>query len=282
MPQIGTINHLEVIKELPFGFYLEGEQLGSILLPNKVAPKGCKIGDWLDVFIYHDSEDRIIATTKTALAQVEQCAFLKVVAITKVGAFLDWGLEKDLLVPFNEQDYPMAEGLSYLVYVFQDEETGRIAASTRLRDFMHEKGPEFSAGQEVELQVYGNTDLGYKAIINGTHLGLIFKDEAFKKLRIGDKTKGFVKRVRDDQKIDLCLQLHDTQARSTLAEQIVDDLIAHGGLSTLTDKSPPEEISKRFNVSKAAYKKALGALYKQKRILLDKTKITLIDTDKSN
>jgi predicted RNA-binding protein (virulence factor B family) len=277
MAQVGIINHLEVIKELPFGYYLEGENLGSILLPNKVAPKGCKIGDWLDVFLYHDSEDRIIATTRTPLALVEQCAYLRTIAITKVGAFVDWGLDKDLLVPFNEQLQPMAEGLSYVVYLFVDEETGRIAGSTRLRDFLSEKGTEFTPGQEVELLISARTDLGYKAVINGTHLGLLFRDEAFKPLRIGSRAKGFIKQIREDEKIDLCLQLHNPEARGSLAEQIIEDLIAHGGLSTLTDKSPAEEISKRFNVSKAAYKKALGALYKQKRIALDKTKIILIN-----
>ena len=276
MAQIGKFNHLEVIDQVPFGFYLDGGNLGQILLPTNSAPRGCKVGDRFDVFIYHDSDDRIIATTKTPKAQVDQCAYLKVVSVNKVGAFLDWGLEKDLLVPFSEQDYPMSEGLSYVVYLFCDEETNRIAASTRLRDFLPEVATEFSPKQAVNLLICGRTDMGYKAVINGAYLGLIFKDEVFKPIKIGYKLPGFIKRIREDGKIDLCFQFHDKESRGSLAEQIIEDLIAHGGLSTLTDKSPAEEISQRFNVSKSAYKKALGGLFKQKRILLDKNKITLV------
>ena len=223
MVHIGKFNHLEIVNQVPFGFYLDGGELGQILLPTNTAPQGCKQGDWLDVFIYHDSDDRIIATTKNPKAQVDQCAYLKVVSVNNVGAFLDWGLEKDLLVPYSEQDYPMSEGISYVVYLFCDEETNRIAASTRLRDFLPEVATEFEPKQEVSLLICG---------------------------------------------------------RGSLAEQIIEDLIAHGGLSTLTDKSPAEEITKRFNVSKSAYKKAIGGLFKQKRILLDKNKITLIDKTK--
>ncbi len=283
MLQVGKFHTLKVVKEVPFGFYLDGKDQGQILLPGKSAPLGCKLNDDVRVFIYHDSDDRIIATTRTPKVFVDHCAFLKVVSVNKVGAFLDWGLEKDLLVPFSEQTYPMSEGVSYVVYVFCDEETGRLAASTRLSDFLYEEAnaKEFSAKQAVELLICGKSDMGYKAIINGSHLGLIYKDEVFKPLTIGHSVKGYIKRVREDGKIDLCFQFHDPTARNTLEEQIIEDLIAHGGLSTLTDKSPADEISKRFNVSKNVYKKALGSLYKQKRILLDKTKVTLV-TPKAN
>jgi predicted RNA-binding protein (virulence factor B family) len=203
-----------------------------------------------------------------------------VVSLTKVGTFLDWVLEKDLLVPFSEQQYPMSEGVSYVVYMFCDEETGRLAASTRLSDFLYEEStPEsgtFEPKQQVELLIYGRTDMGYKAIINGSHLGLIFRDEVFHPIKVGHSLTGYIKRVREDGKIDLCFQFHDPTARNTLEEQIIEDLIAHEGLSTLTDKSPADEISKRFNVSKNTYKKALGSLFRQKRILLDKTKVSLI------
>ncbi len=283
MVQVGKFNQLEVVKEVPFGFYLEAGHLGQILLPSKNAPLGCKVGDQVNAFIYHDSDDRLIATIKKPKVLVDHCAFLKVVSITKVGAFLDWGLEKDLLVPFNEQDYPMSEGLSYVVYVFCDEETGRLAASTKLSDFLYEEsceeGGTFEAKQQVELLVCGKTDMGYKAVINGSHLGLIFKDEVFQPIKVGHSLTGYIKRVREDGKIDLCFQFHDPSARNSLEEEIIEDLIAHGGLSTLTDKSPAQEISKRFKVSKNTYKKALGSLYKQKRILLDKTKITLIENN---
>ncbi|MDO6839305.1 S1-like domain-containing RNA-binding protein [Paraglaciecola chathamensis] len=276
MLQIGKFNSLKVIKQVPFGFYLDGGDDGEVLLPTKFAEEACKVGDTCQVFVYHDSDSRLIATTQTPLAQVDECAFLKVVSVNNVGAFLDWGIDKDILVPYSEQDFPMAEGVSYVVFVYFDDETGRVAASTRLRDFLFEEGKNFDPKQEVDLLICGRSDMGYKAVINGSHLGLIFKDEVFKPLRIGQRTTGFIKRVREDNKIDLCFQFHDDGARNDLAEQIIDDLEAHGGISTLTDKSSAQEISKRFNVSKNVYKKALGALYKQKRILLDKSKVTLI------
>ncbi|MBU3020078.1 GntR family transcriptional regulator [Paraglaciecola agarilytica] len=276
MLQIGKFNSLKVIKQVPFGFYLDGGDDGEVLLPTKFADEACKVGDTCQVFVYHDSDSRLIATSQTPLAQVDECAFLKVVSVNSVGAFLDWGIDKDILVPYSEQDFPMAEGVSYVVFVYFDDETGRVAASTRLRDFLFEEGKNFDPKQEVDLLICGRSDMGYKAVINGNHLGLIFKDEVFKPLRIGQRTKGFIKRVREDNKIDLCFQFHDDGARNDLAEQIIDDLEAHGGISTLTDKSSAQEISKRFNVSKNVYKKALGALYKQKRILLDKSKVTLI------
>ncbi|MEP1553996.1 MAG: S1-like domain-containing RNA-binding protein [Paraglaciecola sp.] len=281
MLQVGKFHTLTVSKEVPFGFYLDGGDGTQILLPSKSAPLDCKIDDQVNVFIYHDSDDRIIATTKRPKVLVDHCAFLKVVSITKVGTFVDWGLEKDLLVPFSEQDYPMAEGVSYVVYVFCDEETGRLAASTKLSDFLYEESNSesglYQAKQKVDLLICGQTDMGYKAVINGSHLGLIFRDEVFHTIKVGHSMEGYIKRVREDGKIDLCFQFHDPSARNALEEQIIEDLIAHGGLSTLTDKSPAGEISKRFNVSKNTYKKALGSLYKQKRILLDKQKVTLAE-----
>jgi hypothetical protein len=279
MLKIGKINHLEVVDELPFGFYLDGGQQERILLPTSSAPADCQVGQFVDVFIYHDSEDRIIANSKIPFAMVDEIAVLKVKSLTSVGTFLDWGLEKDLLVPFSEQEKPMSEGVMYVVYVFQDPETGRLAASTKLRDFLSEEGHDLTPGTPVDLIICGRTDMGYKAVINGTHLGLLFKDEVFKPVRIGDKTQGFVKSIREDGKIDLCFQFHNQRARDTLTEQIIDDLEAHGGISSVTDKSPPEDISQRFGVSKNAYKKALGSLYKQKRISITKDKIVLIKSD---
>lgn len=276
MLKIGEFNTLAVCDQFPFGFYLESGQKEKVLLPIDEAPNNCKPGQELDVFVYHDSDDRLVATLTQPKVMVNQVAFLKVKQIAKVGAFVDWGLKKDLLVPFSEQDKPMNEGMGYVVYVFQDEDTGRLAGSTILRDFLQEEGPYFTEKQAVDLLIYGRSDMGYKAVVNDTHLGLIFKDEVIKPLRIGQRTKGFIKRIRDDQKIDLCFQFHDAQARDDLTQQIIEDLEAHGGISTLTDKSSPEEISLRFNVSKGAYKKALGALFKQKRILLDKSKVTLL------
>lgn len=280
MLKIGKINHLEVVDELPFGFYLDGGHQERILLPTSSAPRDCEVGQFLDVFIYHDSEDRIIATTKTPLALVDEVAVLKVKSLTSVGTFMDWGLEKDLLVPFSEQEKPMSEGMAYVVYVFQDPETSRLAASTKLKDFLSEYGQDLKPGQAVDLIISGRTDMGYKAVIDGSYLGLLFKDEVFKPIRVGDKTQGFIKHIREDGKIDLCFQFHNQQARNSLTEQIIEDLQAHGGISTLTDKSPPHDIAHRFGVSKNEYKKALGALFKQKRILLSKDKVSLLDNEK--
>ncbi len=278
MLQIGKINRLQVVDELPFGFYLSDDSEQRVLLPHSSIKGKVSLGDSVEVFLYHDSDDRLIATMKTPLAMLEDVAVLRVKSISRVGAFLDWGLEKDLLVPFSEQEKPMQEGLAYVVYVFQDPHSHRLAASTKLRHYLHEDGEGLCPRQAVELIIYGRSDLGYKAVIDETYLGLIFKDEVFQPLRIGQRCQGFVKRIREDGKIDLCFQFHDPKSRNDLEQKILDDLVAHGGLSTLTDKSPPEQISQRFGVSKNTYKKALGSLFKQKRILLDKTKITLIET----
>lgn len=277
MALIGNNNRLQVTSIARQGAYLDANELGAVLLPNRYMPENCKVDDVVDVFLYHDSEDRLIATTQKPKAMVDECAYLKVVAVNQVGAFLDWGLAKDLLVPFNEQDKPLEEGRSYVVYIYFDEETQRIAASTRLRDFLYEESHDFVAGQSVDLLIATRTSMGYKAVINGTYLGLIFKDEVFKPIKIGQKMKGLIKGVREDGRIDLCFQLQGQQARDDLSQRILDDLKMMGGESNLTDKSPPELIIKQFDCSKKAYKRALGALYKQKLIVIHPDKITLSD-----
>ncbi len=276
MLNIGKINHLQVVKSVDFGVYLDGEEAGEILLPSRYLPAECSPGDSLEVFIYRDSEDRLIATTETPYAMVDQCAYLKVVAINRIGAFLDWGLPKDLLVPFSEQHKPMQVGYSYVVFLYLDGETDRIAASTRLYDHLSEKSFYFKPQQAVDLLISNRTEMGYQAVVDGTHLGLIYSDEIFQPLRIGQKLRGYIKHIRTDQKIDLCLQLDDQQTRNELAHRILDYLQAHDGTSTLTDKSPPEAIYKAFGVSKKKYKKELGGLYRSKRILIGKEKITLL------
>lgn len=273
--QIGKTNRLEVTDVFPFGYYLSDASGQQAVLPDNEIDRQPEVGETLEVFVYHDSDDRLVATTRQPLAQRGEVAFLRVKSVAEFGAFLDWGLDKDLFVHSKAQDKPMAEGLSYVVYLYQDKTSDRIAGSSRLRDFLSEDGRGLSARQPVTLTIYGKTDLGYKAVVNDTHLGLIFKDEVFQSLRVGDILPGYVKRIRSDGKIDLCFQFHDADARKDLATQILEDLEAHGGLSTLTDKSPAAEISARFGVSKGAYKKALGALYKAGKINLDKSKISL-------
>jgi predicted RNA-binding protein (virulence factor B family) len=276
MLDIGQYNQLKVIKKVDFGLYLDGDTYGDILLPKKYADKNTAIGDTLRVFIYLDSEDRLVATTLTPKALVGECAYLKVVELNQVGAFLDWGLPKDLLVPFNQQQKPMEKGYSYTVYLYVDEQTERIAGSSRLEDFLIEKPDQLKPNQAVELMIFGNSDLGYKAIIDGRYLGQLYKNEVFRALHYGEKLPGFIKRVRTDGKIDLSLQAAAHLTRNSLAESILQHMKDNNGISTLTDKSPPDDIYREYGVSKATYKKALGLLYKNRQIMIEKHQLTLV------
>ncbi len=280
MLEIGRINTLQVTKQVSFGLYMDGGEAGEILLPKRYVPEGTIVQDWLDLFIYLDSEDRLIATTETPKVMVDECAFLKVVAVTPVGAFLDWGLPKDLLVPFNEQDRPMEVGRSYVVVVTVDDATNRIMASSRLHDYLDEEADEdIEVGQSVELLISGQTDLGYKAVINHDYLGLLFKNEVFRELKNGDELTGFVKNIRDDGKIDLRLNADKKSTVEELSEKILQQLKLNNGTSQLTDKSPPEAIYRSYGVSKANYKRALSSLYKQRRILITHEEITLSEPE---
>ncbi len=275
MVQIGTFNRLRVIKESRFGVYLDGEGLGELLLPNRLVPENCSIDDQLDVFIYHDSDDRLIATTEKPRIELGQCAYLRVADVNRVGAFMDWGLPKDLLVPFNEQDKPMQAGYSYVVHLFLDQETERLTGSTRLRDFLSEETRQLKPEQAVQLLVCGRTDLGYKVVIDDTYLGLLFRGDAFKPVRIGEQLPGFIKQIRPDGRIDVALQRQGTDAREDLTQQILEELQRNGGQSPLTDKSSPAAISARYNVSKAAYKRALGRLLKADKVTLSPSAVKL-------
>lgn len=280
MLEIGRINTLQVTKQVTFGLYMDGGEAGEILLPKRYVPEGTIVQDWLDLFIYLDSEDRLIATTETPKVMVDECAYLNVVAVTPVGAFLDWGLPKDLLVPFNEQDRPMEVGKSYVVVVTVDDATNRIMASSRLHDYLDEEADEdIEVGQSVELLISGQTDLGYKAVINHDYLGLIFKNEVFRELKNGDELTGFIKSIRDDGKIDLRLNADKKSTVEDLCEKILQQLKLNNGTSQLTDKSPPEAIYRSYGVSKANYKRALSSLYKQRRILITHETITLSEPE---
>ena len=277
MAQVGRFNKLEVVKEVDFGVYLDGAELGSILLPQRYMPEDCELGDWIDVFLYFDSEDLLIATTETPKVEVGRCEMLKVIDINNAGAFMDWGLPKDLLVPYSEQLKPMEVGYSYVVYVFHDQDSDRIAASTRLQDYLAEESVWIKPRQAVDLLIAGRTDLGYKAVINDQYLGLIFRDDAFRPLKVGERLPGFIKNIRSDGKIDLVISQGTLQGDHYLGEQIIESLRASGGVSTLTDKSQPDEIYRTFKVSKKKYKQALGSLYRSKRILLSAEKIQLVE-----
>ena len=280
MAELGKLNTLTVIKKLDFGIYLDGGEGEEILLPRRYVPEGCSVGDQLEVFVYLDSEDMLIATTETPKAEVGECAFLKVIEVNRVGAFLDWGLPKDLLVPFGEQQKPMQVGQSYVVYLYIDPASERIAASTKLDKFLSDTSPYYKEQQAVELLICGRTDLGYRAVVDGATIGLLFKSDVLQPISIGQKMKGYIKHIRADKKLDLCLQLVNRQALDALSKQILAYLNKEGGQSTLTEKSPPDMIAKQFGVSKSSYKKALGKLYKQRLIVIEKTHITLVKAAK--
>ncbi len=276
MLQIGKRNRLTLIKKVDFGMFLDGGKYGNILLPKRYVTDEMRIGDQLEVFIYLDSDDCIIATTEQPRVMVGECAYLQVKEVNAVGAFLDWGLLKDLLVPYGEQHKPMEVGRSYVVCVYLDPYTNRITASSRLSRHLEERASGLRVGQAVDLLICGKSDMGYKAVVNHTHLGLLFRDDAFRPLSFGEKVKGFIKHIRPDRKIDVSLQAQGRDSRDDLADKILADLQRNGGVSYLTDKSAPDEIYKRFSVSKGNYKNALSLLYKQRKILIEADKITLV------
>lgn len=275
MAEIGKINKLKIVKKVDFGVYIDGGDLGEILLPKRYVPEKYEIGDIVEVLIYRDSEDRIIATTEKPYAVVGQFAFLRVVSVSPVGAFLGWGLQKDLLVPFREQKEKMREGESYIVFIHIDEMKKRIVASSRIDRFLKDIPSSFLEGQEVNLLICGQTDIGYKAIINNSHWGIIYKNEVFEKLEKGRVVKGFIKKVREDNKIDLTLHEPGYKKIGDLTEKIIDKLKEQDGFIPVTDKTSPEIIYDLFGVSKSSYKKAIGAIYKKRLITIEDKGIRL-------
>lgn len=276
MAKIGERVKLKSVREQTFGMFLDGGELGEVLLPRREVPFGAVVGDEFDVFLYTDSEDRPVATRKEPLAMPGEFAYLKVLAVTPVGAFVDWGLPKDLMIPFREQKDRMEVGRSYVVRVYFDEDSGRIAASRRLARYL-DKTPKFYVeGQEVDLLIYGKTDLGYKAIVNGKHTGVLFANEVFRKLKAGEKTRGFIAHVREDDKLDLSLYAPGRQKVKSLETRILDELEARGGSWELCDDSPADEIYSQLGVSKRAFKQATGALFRKKKIVISADGIRLL------
>ena len=276
MAELGKRNTLTIVKFVDFGVYLDGGDDGEILLPARSVPSGVSVGDELEVFIYLDSEDMLIATTDTPKAMVGDCVSLNVVEVNQIGAFLDWGLPKDLLVPFGEQQKPMEKGNSYVVFLYIDQASERITATTKLDKHLAESSPYFKEKQQVDLLICGRTDLGYKAVVNGVAIGLLFDSDVFKPVKYGQQIKGYIKRIREDNKLDLCLQLANREALDELSQKIMDFINKRGGVITLTDKSKPEDIAAQFAVSKSSYKKALGKLYKQRLIVINKDNVSLV------
>lgn len=277
MIEQGKWRELNILKRAVVGLYLSDESGEEVLLPNKYCAEEMKPGEKVKVFIYRDSEGRKVATTLTPKISLHEFALLKVNAVTGVGAFLDWGLEKDLMVPFREQKQKMEEGRWYIVYLDLDEKTDRLFASNRLERYIQNDELTVKEGDEVALVIQQKTDLGYAVIINHMHKGLVFDNEVFKEIRIGDQLKGFVKKVREDKKIDISLQvLGFRDANDANSELILKQLKENDGFLPITDKSTPEDISAQFGISKKAFKKSLGALYKQRLIEIQPTGIQLL------
>ena len=274
MVAIGDYNELEIIKEVDFGVYLDSDD-GEILLPLKYVPEDFRVGNLIRVFVYRDSEDRIIATTLQPKAKVGDFAALEVKQANNYGAFLNWGLEKDLFVPFQNQRDKMQPGRKYVVYVYLDENSDRIVATAKYEKYL-EKVPEgLQEGDEADLLVAGFTDLGVKVIINNKYLGILYKNEVFRHLEIGDKTTGFIRKIREDNKIDVSLQRSGYAEVPDAADQILQKLKAAGGHLPISDNSTPEAIYETLGMSKKTFKKALGSLYRNGTVILQPDSITL-------
>ncbi|MGB0943881.1 MAG: CvfB family protein [Marinomonas sp.] len=271
---IGRQQTLTVIREKDFGVYLDAHQFGDVLLPKRYVPQGTKVGDDLEVFIYLDSEDELIATTLEPKAQVGEFAALTCVANNRVGAFFDWGLPKDLLVPFSQQKNTIEEGETHLMFVYLDQNTNRLVGTTRVDALLNREEPPYRAGDKVQAIIGDKTNIGFKCVINNRFWGVLFFEDAFRQLRKGEKVTAFIKRVRDDGKIDISLQEVGYKKVTGILGDILQYLDDHNGEMPITDKSSPEAIYAVFKVSKATFKKALGALYKDKKILLTKEKVT--------
>jgi len=277
MIEIGKHHELEIDRQRIPGLYLINEDGDEVLLPNKYIPEAFEVGDKLNVFVYLDHEERPVATTINPFVTVNSFAYLKCVEVSKIGAFLNWGLEKHLLVPFKEQAYEMKKGGSYLVYVYLDEKTDRLVASSKTNRFLSNNLVLLSSFDEVEVIASHPSDKGWNVIVNQKHLGLVYADEIFQKITVGDKMTGYVKKVRSDNKIDITLQKHGFRAIEPNAQIVLNMLKAEGGFLALHDKSSPEDIKDVLQLSKKNFKKAIGTLYKQRIIKIETDGISLIE-----
>lgn len=275
MLKLGTYNTLQILRDTDPGLFLGNEEGDEVLLPNKYVPETYEIGDELNVFVYLDNEERVISTTLEPFATVNSFAFLKCTSVSNIGAFLNWGLEKELFVPFKEQATKMREDSWYLVYVYLDETSNRLVASSKTNAFLDNSLVLLSSFDEVDLIISHPSPYGWNAIVNEKYIGLIYQDEVFQKLSVGDKLKGYVKKVRPDGKIDLTLQRHGFRSIEPNADGILQVLKLEGGFLNLNDKSDPELIKRKLQMSKKSFKKAIGTLYKNRKITIEKDGIRL-------
>lgn len=275
MIRIGEFNTLEILRETSVGIFLGDESGNDVLLPNKYVPKEFEIGQSITVFCYLDHEERPVATTLKPKVIKGEFALLKVVEVNAIGAFLDWGLEKHLFVPFREQARKMEESKWYLVYVYEDTETGRLVASSKTNQFISNEELDLSFNDQVQIIVSRFTEMGVEVIINNKHKGLIYKDELFEDLKLASHHIGYIKKIREDQKIDVSLHALGYKAIEPAAQRVLDELKTNNGYLALGDKSDPELIKSTLNLSKKSFKKAIGALYKEKLISIEQEGIRL-------
>ncbi len=276
--KLGKFNTLDVVKEVEFGMYLDGGEDGEILLPKRYVPDDCAIGQSLDVFIYLDNEERLVATTLNPLIQVGQFAYIRVAWVNEYGAFLEWGLMKDLFVPFREQKQKMQMGEKYIVYAYLDEESYRIVASAKIERFLSKEKAPYAEGDEIDALIWQKTDLGFKVIVNNEYGGLLYDSEIFTPLHTGMRVKAYIKQVREDGKIDLVLQKGGFEKIDDFSEVLLQYIKDEGGRIMLNDKSPAEEIYEAFGVSKKTFKKSVGDLYKRHLIVLADDSISLAES----
>lgn len=273
--RLGRYNQLTVVKEVDFGVYLDGDEDGEILLPKRYVPEGCVVGDMLNVFIYLDMDERLVATTLEPYAQVGDFACLEVAWVNQYGAFLDWGLMKDLFIPFREQKVKMQKGHRYVVYVELDEESFRIMATAKVEKYLSDEMPDYQPGEEVDVMIWQRTDLGYKVIVDNKFGGMIYHNEIFQPLEIGMKLPAYIKQVRPDGKIDLELQKAGAHQVDDFSGKLLQFIKDHGGYTSINDKTDAEIIYGTFGVSKKIFKKAVGDLYKKRLIVLEEGGIRL-------
>lgn len=284
MIQIGDYNLLLIDRHTSVGMFLvDEENTRDVLLPNRYVTEEMKIGDYIEVFVYKDSEDRIVATTEEPKLTLGEFALLKVVSESGIGAFVDWGLQKDLLVPFSEMDSPMKMDKSYPVHLVLDQASERLIGSTKIYRFLQEATEkQFEVNAEVEAFVYEESEIGYKVIVNKTFRGMIFRNEIFEKVRLGDTLTAYVKAWREDGKLDISLQTSGYETIDPMSEKILNDLQEAGGFLPYHDKSHPDEIKQAFKMSKKNFKKAIGKLYKERKIVIENKGIRLAKASEKN
>jgi len=272
MLTLGEYHNLKIDRDTPPGLFLKNEEEDEVLLPNKYKPSAFEIGDEIKVFVYLDHDERPVATTLTPKVKLDEFAVLKCVDVSNYGAFLDWGLEKHLFVPFAEQAYKMEIGGKYLIFCYLDEESQRLVASSKVNHYVDNSVLTVSEFEEVDLIVTNKTELGYNMIINDIHLGLLYHDEVFENFQTGDRLKGYIKKIRKDNKIDLTLSKFGYKSIEPNAQKVYDILNENDGYLAFHDKSDPKDIYNTFKMSKKAFKKAIGSLYKDKQIEILKGK----------